>query len=51
MEDRRTKSPVITVPPHKSIDDELIIEDEDDLPIPDDLKGEKSSKIKLIIYA
>ncbi|XP_060555548.1 uncharacterized protein LOC132716319 isoform X1 [Ruditapes philippinarum] len=40
VEDRRTKSPVISLPPHKSIDDELIIEDDDDLPIPDDLKEE-----------
>lgn len=27
------------VPTQKSVDDELIIEDDDDLPIPDDLKG------------
>lgn len=40
VEDRRTKSPVITVPAQKSIDDELIIDDDDDdLPIPDDQKG------------
>lgn len=39
-ESRRTKSPVIRVPTQKSIDDELIDDDfDDDLPIPDDLKG------------
>ncbi|XP_052786896.1 myosin-10-like isoform X9 [Mya arenaria] len=42
VETRKTHSPVITVPAQKSVDDELIIEsdDEDDLPIPDDLKEE-----------
>ncbi|XP_053387320.1 uncharacterized protein LOC123542904 [Mercenaria mercenaria] len=40
VEERRTKSPVIAVLAQKSIDDELIIEDDDDLPIPDDLKEE-----------
>ncbi|KAL4216430.1 hypothetical protein ACF0H5_024155 [Mactra antiquata] len=39
VEERRTKSPVITVPAQKSIEDELIIDDDDDdLPIPDDQK-------------
>lgn len=41
VEDRRTKSPVIAVPTQKSVDDELIMEDDDDdLPIPDDMKEE-----------
>jgi hypothetical protein len=39
VEERRIKSPVIMIPAQKSIDDELIIEEDDDLPIPDDMKG------------
>lgn len=36
-EERRSKSPVISVPSQRSIDDQLI--EDDDFPIPDDIKG------------
>ena len=42
VEDRRAKSPAISIPSQKSLDDDQLIvddEEEDDLPIPDDLKG------------
>ncbi|KAH3740918.1 hypothetical protein DPMN_047635, partial [Dreissena polymorpha] len=45
VESRRTKSPLITLPAQKSVDDELIIEsDDEDLPIPDELKEEALQK-------
>lgn len=50
VEDRRAKSPAISVPSQKSLDeDQLIIDEEDDdLPIPDDMKG-WSGFLKLMI--
>ena len=41
VEDRRANTPAISIPSQKSLDeDQLIIdEDDDDLPIPDDMKG------------
>ena len=36
-EERRSKSPVISVPSQRSLDDQLI--EDDDFPIPDEIKG------------
>ena len=48
VEDRRAKSPAISIPSQKSLeDDQLIIDDDDDdLPIPDDMKGLLSALIR-----
>ena len=39
-EERRSKSPVISVPSQRSLDDQLI--EDDDFPIPDEIKGSDS---------
>ena len=44
-EDRRSKSPHIAVPTKMSVDDELVLDDDndefdEDMALPDDLKGE-----------
>jgi hypothetical protein len=40
-EERRSKSPAISVPSQRSIDDQLV--EDDDFPIPDEIKGQRSS--------
>ena len=52
VESRRTMSPVVNVPTHKSIEDELIEDDDDEqqeLPIPDDQKGIKYTVKKIVM--
>ncbi|KAK3609983.1 hypothetical protein CHS0354_011824 [Potamilus streckersoni] len=44
IEERRAKSPAISIPSQKSLDDDLLIleeEEEDDIPVADDIKEEK----------
>ena len=52
-EDRRSKTPVITLPSKLSVDDELVLDDDDDdfdeeMALPDDLKGD--SALQLLFF-
>lgn len=41
VEERRSKSPAISIPSQRSLEEDQLIEDDDDIVLPDNLKGKR----------